>query len=549
MRKLLLSLVFVLPVAALALDYSDLTMRYKDAPFSQPETAAISLLTRIEAVEGNPDGFFYAGRTLNRAEFMKIVWMSMPAGDGADDVNRNCFPDVRMGQWFSAYICPMKDLGIVGGYPDGRFYPERSVNYAEALKILTLAFGYDIEPPQESGELWYLPYAHAAQEHGTTIPASLTLDTEITRGQMARLAAAFYAESHGDLQNYRRAERGLPPQSSASSLSSSPSSSSSVSSTSSFSSSSLSSSVLAHDFPARSRFLVAGERSQPIASATFFANLEPMIVRRAEVKLENEIEGIDAMFIVDRDGVELGQIFLDKIFDPTEKTWRGALTGNYRIDKAEQKVIGIEIRMKERNQGGTSEEMVQVDTFRLTVDGEWTTNTTTATADVNQWPKHQTSMGRITSVTNAQEESGVLPLGASSQLASFRIRGTAINPVTLKIEHLTFSVSKPNTVSISNWQLGIADSTERWPCSFNEADSAVSCSSLSDAIGTLSGGDRTFRLFGDVTLLPSTNKAVQISLVLAGDLATAGAVRWTDGTGHFNWVELDQPLARSTRWE
>ncbi len=574
MRKFLAtSLLVILPAVAFALDYTDISGRYADAPFSTSETAGISVLTSIGAVEGNPDpssppgaSFTFApNRTLNRAEFLKIAFLSSPDVAINQSDAENCFPDVSANQWFSQYVCLGKRRDVVKGYPDGFFRPGNPVNYVEALKMLEELFGYAPSAAHSAGEPWYMPYVEDARKRGLLLPIGLGYGDSLTRGQMARLAAAFVAYSNGDLHNYRRAERGLPPvssSSSSSSVSSAPPAASSISSSSvsssspaprsSTESSAAGSVPLSHDFPARSRFLVAGERSQPIASATFFANLEAMFVRRAEVRLKNEITGIDAMYVVAADGTELGQIALDKIFDPDKKTWRGALTGNYRIPKSEQRVIGIEVRMKARNQGGTSEEMVQVDKLTLTVEGEWSTETSTPGTDAGPYPKHQTSMGRVTSVRNAQEVTGILPLGPSQQLASFTIMGSAVENVDLKVEHFEFQVNKSTFVNVSNWQLMIPDSDERHSCSFNSTTSIVSCGSLPDSLGTLSTlqHSRTFRLLGDVTLASGAiEKNLQVSLNVAGSTETTGAVRWTDQSGHFGWVEVEEPLAGGTSWK
>jgi hypothetical protein len=302
-------------------------------------------------------------------------------------------------------------------------------------------------------------------------------------------------------------------------------------------------------FPARSQFLVTGQRSNPVASSEFFANLEPTYIQGGEVKLKNKIEGIDAMYIVDTQGTELGRLYLDKIYDATEKTWRGTFTSkNYLIPKGEARTLGLEIRMKEYNQGGTSDELVQVDTFKVTTLGDWSQEGGTSTA-LGPFPKHQTSYGRITAVFNALDPTGILPIGQGQLLAGFTIQGAASQGVTLKVEHLEFQMTKNSDVTIQNWQLGTPDSSERMNCSVS--DSTVSCLSIPESLGTIGSGSRTLRLFGDVSLAQGANsKGLQISLVSAGDTSTNGAVRWTDGSGHFNWVdEIEQPLARSTNWK
>ena len=76
MRRVLIAALVIIPGIALALDFSDATARYKDAPFPKAETAGISLLTNAGALQGNPDGTFAPRRTLNRAEFLKIALLS-----------------------------------------------------------------------------------------------------------------------------------------------------------------------------------------------------------------------------------------------------------------------------------------------------------------------------------------------------------------------------------------------------------------------------------------------------------------------------------------
>ena len=81
-------------------------------------------------------------------------------------------------------------------------------------------------------------------------------------------------------------------------------------------------------------------------------------------------------------------------------------------------------------------------------------------------------------------------------------------------------------------------------------DTTVSCTSIPESLGTLSGGLQNLTLYADVALVPGGNdKDLQITLSRAGDLETIGAIRWTDSTGHFNWVELESPLARGTLWK
>jgi hypothetical protein len=63
-----------------------------------------------------------------------------------------------------------KKEGIVSGYPDGKFYPEKNVSFVEAGKILALAYKQSVD--QYSPD-WYEPYARAL-ESSKAIPPSIS---------------------------------------------------------------------------------------------------------------------------------------------------------------------------------------------------------------------------------------------------------------------------------------------------------------------------------------------------------------------------------------
>ncbi len=546
----LLGLVALVPAYAMALSFNnDPTGNYRDYPFSKSENAGIAVLSQIGAVEGNPDGRFHPERQLNRAEFVKIALLSKGIDVGGGE---SCFPDVRSSDWFSPYVCEAKTRGIVQGNPDGLFHPERPVNFAEAVKILVELYDFEL-PVAKANErwAWYRPYILAAGDRGLLFNQNMDAAAFLTRGQMARIAAAFVADAQGELDLYWDFEKGIKPASSSSStsggsVSSSSSSISSSSSVSSVSSSSSSAQNLSADFPAKSRFLMLGERSQPMASVSVFAELEPMFLRNAQVQLVQREDGIDTMFLVDADGIEIGQLSLDSLADSNRRTWTGTFTGTYKINKGETKVLGVEVRMKSRDGGGVTDRQVQVNTMRLSTIGEWSSETATTTPPTFTFPISQTVQGRITSVVNALPATGTLPLGNDQMLAAFTIGGTHVPQAALKIETIEFNVSLLN-VNTANWELGTQESPDRMPCTVN--DSTVSCDGLPEGIGSLTDGPRAFTLFADVTLPPGTvSPSLQVSINQPGGIGDLGAIRWNDGSASFHWTEFGSPIAKSTSW-
>lgn len=558
----LVLLLAALPLAALALDYTDRSARYTDAPFPKPEATAISVLTNLGAVSGNADGTFAPRRTLNRAEFLKIALLSAPIAVGQSAAA--CFPDVHVSDWFSRYVCDAKNRGVIQGYPDGSFHPDRAVNYAEALKILSKLFDYALTA--QAGDQWFDPFVRAAQGRGTLLPISVGLDSPLTRGQMARLTAGFVAESQGELALYRAREQGKTFPSSASSsealsssvssaassvsAASSASSTSSVSSSSSLPSSSPSSSSASSlsDFPARSRFLMVGAWSPPLASATFVSSLEPAMLRFATVKLKKEITSISRMELIGSDGHTIGLLTLDPA-DSDNLTWKGTFqSGALLLPQNAERTVGIRVLLKDRDSGGKSEELVQVDTFTIEVVGQWSQNSYNSASQNFSFPQHQTTQALITAVRSLLPSQGVLPVGTQQLIASFSFSGAAVPIVSPRIESIDFSVNKSSTIAVSSWKLMRADGTDKVPCSVSQ--SVVSCLTLPVETGTIGSQPLVLNLYGDVAVdQGATYPYLEVDLGQPGALGVNGAIRWTDGSGHYNWVPLSNPIATGTRWQ
>lgn len=176
-RSVILGSLFLnmVPAAALA-------ARFTDVSANTQYSAAIEALAAKGIVSGQADGSAYAPSSpINRAEFLKIVMGSL--GSATPATSSNCFPDVQK-QWFAPYVCTAEADGIVSGYPDGTFRPDRNVTFVEAAKIISTAYG---QHPQVSYGEWYDGYANALEE-SKAIPVSISgLDKPLTRGEMAEM--------------------------------------------------------------------------------------------------------------------------------------------------------------------------------------------------------------------------------------------------------------------------------------------------------------------------------------------------------------------------
>jgi hypothetical protein len=570
------------PAGVLALNYSDATHNYTDASsFSRPEKAGISVLTNLGVVKGNDDGTFAPGRTLNRAEFAKIALMLNKSIEVISSDAADCFPDVRASDWFSKYVCLAKKRGIVKGYPDGKFHPEREVNYAESLKMLGELFGIIMDDSQMPKYTeWYVPYREGAIAAGVTLPGmDGRMEVLLTRGQMARLAAAYRAYMEGELLLYRQAEQGKTISSSSASSSkaqwatcpdgyryqtvaddgsvinyiaepclthqaSSSSRSSSVSSASSSSVSSAQSSAL---YPAVKHLLTADAPSPPILDGTFTSQDEDGELRFVTVTLRREVKSLSGLTLIDGTGNEIGKLRLS-LDDTNKRIWQGDFaSGGIILRKGVPTTLGVRVTLKKDSV--TSAELLETEDFRIQLLGKTSSISIHLVPGISHFPSHQAALSRIQSVKNAGEASGTLQAGSRRQIASFAFSGAVVTPGgTLRIEQLMFDLQSSG-VALSSFKVGGTAEIQQADCGIDSATpQMLSCSLIPDAVNTVNG-TRVIYVFANVAVLSgSALPSLQLSLQSPGSMNISGAVRWTDGAGRFNWMEGSAPLAVGTKW-
>ena len=104
---------------------------YSDVAQGQWFNAAVSTLSKAGIISGYPDGSFRPNGSITRAEFATIAVRFFDVQyDGA-----HLFPDID-GHWAQDYIDQAGSAGLVNGYPDGTFGPDRSITRAEAVTLV-----------------------------------------------------------------------------------------------------------------------------------------------------------------------------------------------------------------------------------------------------------------------------------------------------------------------------------------------------------------------------------------------------------------------------
>lgn len=542
--SLLAVLTIMIPSLAQALTIAPADF-YTDVRAGTPESVGINLLTREGVVGGYGNRFFGRTRTINRAEFLKIALALHPGVFDAETthLDLHCFPDVRSSDWFSRDVCLAKRYGLIGGYEDGLFHPDFTVSYGEALKILTELFNYSYQ--SIAAPHWAEAYYRAAVLRDTDLPVRITLDTPLTRGLAARLAAGFLAESRGQLAEFRRAERGDVGDSSVSS-----SSSSSVSAATSSSSSSVSATSRPldpiSDTAIRSQFLLLGEVSSVLGAASIFIEEEPVDISVISVNLTTETKSIQSLLIYDENRRYLGRATLNTSAG-TNRNYRLPLSpGTLEIGKRETRSLYIRAQLSPFNAGGESGQAVQIANIVVEGNGMWGSEKYTKQSTASSpYLSFVTSRSVITSVKNALDATGPLVTGSNKLLGAFTFDGRKSDQsASITVTTLIFSIEQTGGISLENVVLksqGIPDGI-----SCTTTASLVTCSAIPALIGSLTDEPRTLELRGNIIASDSLHASLRLTLNASGNPLESGAVSWSDGSTTFYWVALESPVVSGT---
>ena len=154
---------------------------------------AITYLIDEGILSGYPNGKFMPENEITRAEFSKIVAKAFairPTGKAQ-------FKDIDK-SWAKAYIIALSEHGIVKGFPDGTFRPNRKITRAELVAMLMRVAKLDDKMLIQNqntpsfmdvdGKNWAFPYVETAQRLGV-VPVHFGVmfepDTPATRAETA----------------------------------------------------------------------------------------------------------------------------------------------------------------------------------------------------------------------------------------------------------------------------------------------------------------------------------------------------------------------------
>lgn len=192
----------ILSMGLLLTSSSVFASNYPDVDETASYASAVDTLTALEIVEGDDNGLFNPDNKVTRAEFAKMVVEALGAGNEVDHNTTTNFVD-STNHWAKGYIQTGVAKEFINGYDDITFGPDDNVTYAQAVKMLVAAIGYETYASQQGG--WPSGYLAYGNELG--IMANIENNTALTRAQCADLVVkalkAPICKVNGYEQNYQ----------------------------------------------------------------------------------------------------------------------------------------------------------------------------------------------------------------------------------------------------------------------------------------------------------------------------------------------------------
>lgn len=126
-------------------------------------------LVNAGVLSGYPDKTFKPEKSVSRAEFAKLLICGLGLED-FNPVNTKEFLDIPATHWAGQYIATSVDKGYVTGMPDGSFNPNGQIKGSELAAMIVRALPEEKKAEMAEGPEWYSGYVLLAGENGLLYP-------------------------------------------------------------------------------------------------------------------------------------------------------------------------------------------------------------------------------------------------------------------------------------------------------------------------------------------------------------------------------------------
>ncbi|GEM_PF-5909445 len=126
---------------------------------------AVDVMVATGIIGGYPDGYFYPEKTVTRAEMAKMISVALSGGDDVGTYYASaCKFSDAKDTWAAGYVGYCANSRIIDGRNDDIFDPNATVTGTEAAKMVLVALGYDTKIEGYVGSNWATNVLKKAKE-------------------------------------------------------------------------------------------------------------------------------------------------------------------------------------------------------------------------------------------------------------------------------------------------------------------------------------------------------------------------------------------------
>lgn len=165
-KKVLALVLAIATILSFATIASAATADFKDAK-DVTHTEAVDVLSAIGVLNGYKDGEYKPNRVITRAEAAKIIAMF---DNGDTDIKELYAPvnftDVKAGHWAESFISYCYHTGIIAGVGNNKYAPDADVTGVQFLKMVLVVLGFDAKEEGLVGTGYSVRARNLAREIG-----------------------------------------------------------------------------------------------------------------------------------------------------------------------------------------------------------------------------------------------------------------------------------------------------------------------------------------------------------------------------------------------
>ncbi len=185
--KKTLAILPVIILILLALTQGVFAADFPDVRYTHKNYDAIMHLTELGVIAGYDDGTFCPEKEITRTEFCALMARTLGYDKNTYVIGEIPFDDVPGDYWGRAYISYCYELGLINGMEEGVFAPADKVTVAQIAKMSVCAVGKEDEAQDIIGKKWYSGYMEIAEFYGLLETTDQEPDEKAIRANVAQI--------------------------------------------------------------------------------------------------------------------------------------------------------------------------------------------------------------------------------------------------------------------------------------------------------------------------------------------------------------------------